>query len=44
MKTNNINANVKVSKIEFNDGKKINIDEDDIVIFVGANNVGKRKF
>ncbi len=22
MKTNNINANVKVSKIEFNDGKK----------------------
>mgnify|MGYP001020134405 CR=1 FL=1 len=23
MKTNNINANVKVSKIEFNDGKKL---------------------
>lgn len=43
METNNINANVKVSKIEFNDGKKINIDEDDIVIFVGANNVGKSK-
>lgn len=43
MKTNNINANVKVSKIEFNDGKTINIGEDDIVIFVGANNVGKSR-
>jgi putative ATPase len=43
MKKNSTNASVKVSEIEFNNGKKINIDEEDIVIFVGANNVGKSR-
>lgn len=43
MKKNSTNANVKVSGIEFNDGKRVNIGDDDIVIFVGANNVGKSR-
>lgn len=30
-----------ISQIEFNNGKKVDISEDDIVIFVGPNNAGK---
>lgn len=30
-----------ISEIEFNNGQKVNINKDDIVVFVGANNVGK---
>lgn len=33
---------ISVSEIEFNDGSKVtNIGKNDIVVFVGANNVGK---
>ena len=37
------NPSVTLKKIKFNNGKEIELNEDDIVIFVGANNVGKSR-
>lgn len=34
---------VVISKIKFNDGTELPLDGDDIVVFVGANNVGKSR-
>lgn len=34
---------VSIEKIKFNDGTEISLDNDDIVVFVGANNVGKSR-
>ena len=34
---------VTIKNIEFNEGTKISLDPDDIVVFVGANNVGKSR-
>lgn len=34
-------AKAFISKVVFNNGKSVSVDNDDIIIFVGANNVGK---
>ena len=34
---------VTINKIKFNDGTEIPIKKDDIIVFVGANNVGKSR-
>lgn len=34
---------VTISKIKFNNGSEFNLNDDDIIIFVGANNVGKSR-
>ena len=39
----NINPSVVIKKIKFNDNTEIELNNDDIVVFVGANNVGKAK-
>ena len=40
---NNSSAKVWINNIIFNDGTRYSFNPDDIVIFVGANNVGKSK-
>ena len=39
----NINPSVVIKKIKFNDNTEIELNNDDIVVFVGANNVGKSR-
>lgn len=39
----NINPSVVIKKIKFNDNTEIELNNDDIVLFVGANNVGKSR-
>lgn len=39
----NINPSVVIKKIKFNDTTEIELSNDDIVVFVGANNVGKSR-
>ena len=39
----NINPSVVIKKIIFNDNTEIELNNDDIVVFVGANNVGKSR-
>ena len=39
----NINPSVVIKKIKFNDKTEIELNNDDIVVFVGANNVGKSR-
>lgn len=39
----NINTSVVIKKIKFNDNTEIELNNDDIVVFVGANNVGKSR-
>ena len=39
----NINPLVVIKKIKFNDNTEIELNNDDIVVFVGANNVGKSR-
>lgn len=39
----NLNPSVVIKKIKFNDNTKIELSNDDIVVFVGANNVGKSR-
>lgn len=49
MMNNSVNDNIlnnpslTISKIKFNNDKEIFFNDDDIVIFVGANNVGKSR-
>lgn len=40
---NSVNPSVIIEKIKFNDGTEIDIGSNDIVVFVGANNVGKSR-
>ncbi len=40
---NSVNPSVTIKKIKFNDGKDIDLGSNDIVVFVGANNVGKSR-
>ena len=39
----NLNPSVVIKKIKFNDNTEIELSNDDIVVFVGANNVGKSR-
>lgn len=39
----NLNHSVVIKKIKFNDNTEIELSNDDIVVFVGANNVGKSR-
>ena len=39
----NLNPSVVIKKIKFNDNTEIELNNDDIVVFVGANNVGKSR-
>lgn len=39
----NLNPSVVIKKIKFNDNTEIELSKDDIVVFVGANNVGKSR-
>lgn len=39
----NINPSVVIKKIKFNDNTEIELNNDDMVVFVGANNVGKSR-
>ncbi len=39
----NFNPSVVIKKIKFNDNTKIELSNDEIVVFVGANNVGKSR-
>ncbi len=40
---NSLNPSIIIKKIKFNNGTKIDLGGDDIVVFVGANNVGKSR-
>ncbi len=40
---NSVNPSVIIKKIRFNDGTEIDLGSNDIVVFVGANNVGKSR-
>ena len=39
----NFNPSVVIKKIKFNDNTEIELNNDDVVVFVGANNVGKSR-
>ena len=41
--SNSVNPSVIIKKIRFNDGTEIDLGSNDIVVFVGANNVGKSR-
>ena len=44
MKIDNIIPSVVIKEILFNEGNRLKFKSDDIVLLVGANNVGKRNF